>query len=582
MGETPVSAALSPPQTSVSDASRLDKLPRLSPRQVRIFFWLLAIALGAAQAWATRFTMNPDGISYLDMGDAYWRGNWHMAINAYFSPFYSWILGFFMKVLRPSPYWEYPLAHLVNFLIYLAALGCFEFFLRNFIRSRRHSDENARKQGNVTLPEWGWWMLGYALFISASLQLITLRSITPDMCVAAFVYLASALILQIQAGAGTPRTVLFLGIVLGFAYLAKAVMFPLALVFIAVAACCARNVRQDVRCAAIAGFGFLLIASLFITILSRSKHRVTFGDSGSIAYEVYVNGIDQFVPASGSLKHPVNKIYDMPPTYEFGGPIGGTYPLWYDSTYWHEGIRPYFDLAQQFHAIAASLLTYSGQFCSAFLQLNATVALLVLYLIAPRPSACLKCAGASWPLLVIGLAAMGLYALVYAESRYFAPFIVLFWLAAFCGVHLPDSRGLVRTIAVVVVAVSITSIAQSARSTWLDGHSAPDYHRLATALCDYGITRGSKLAVIGTEPFGKSGAFSARLAKAQIVAQIRRSDLFWAAPAITRAEVLRALARAGVQAILASDLPTSADLSTGWHRLGTSPDYIHVFGRDDQ
>src|SRR5207245_9666550 len=182
------------------------------------------------------------------------------------------------------------LTHLIKLFINLSALGCVKFFRLNYNRSRRHFDENARKQGNVTLPEWGWWMLGYSLFIFASLQLITLRLITPDMCVAAFVYLASALILQIQTGAGTLRTVMFLGIVLGLAYLAKAVMFPLALVFIAVAACCAGNVRQGVRYAAIAGFGFLLIASPFITVLSRSKHRVTFGDSGSIAYEVYVNG----------------------------------------------------------------------------------------------------------------------------------------------------------------------------------------------------------------------------------------------------------------------------------------------------
>src|SRR5438445_9282667 len=489
-----MSIATTPVRTLAETTPTEQESETLSYKPLRIFCWVMAIVLGASQAWATRFTMNPDGISYLDMGDAYWRGDWHMAINAYFSPLYSWILGFFMKVLKPSPYWEYPLAHLVNFLIYLAALGCFEFFLRNFIRSRRHSDENARKQGNVTLREWRWWMLGYALFIFASLQLITLRLITPDMCVAAFVYLASALILQIQTGAGTLRTVMFLGIVLGLAYLAKAVMFPLALVFIAVAGCCAHNVRQGVRYAAMAVFGFLLIASPFITILSRSKHRVTFGDSGSIAYEVYVNGVDQFVPASSSLKHPINKIHDMPPTYEFGGPIEGTYPLWYDSTYWHEGITPYFDLAQQFHAIAASLVTYWRQFCSVFLQLNDTVALIVLYLISPQPSACFKRAWASWPFLIICLAAMGLYALVYAESRYFAPFIVLFWLAAFCGVHLPDSRGLVRTIAVVVVAVSTTSIAQSAGRICLEADSAPDYYRLATALRDYGITRGSKLA----------------------------------------------------------------------------------------
>src|SRR5437763_13830751 len=125
MGETAVSAALSPPQTSVSDASRLEQPQRLRPPRVRIFLWLLAIALGAVQAWATRFTMNPDGISYLDIGDAYWRGDWHMAINAYWSPLYSWLLGFCVEVLKPSAYCEYPIAHWVSFLIYVAAIGCF-------------------------------------------------------------------------------------------------------------------------------------------------------------------------------------------------------------------------------------------------------------------------------------------------------------------------------------------------------------------------------------------------------------------------------------------------------------------------
>src|SRR3954452_20137182 len=89
------------------------------PFGLRISCWLIALALGAAQAWATRFTMNPDGVSYLDIGDAYWRRDWPNAINAYWSPLYSWILGGFLKVIKPSIYWEYPLVHLVNFLIYV-------------------------------------------------------------------------------------------------------------------------------------------------------------------------------------------------------------------------------------------------------------------------------------------------------------------------------------------------------------------------------------------------------------------------------------------------------------------------------
>jgi hypothetical protein len=194
------------------------------------------VALGAADTWAARFTMNPDGISYLDMGDAYLRGDWHMAINGWWSPLYSWILGLVLKVLKPSAYWEYPLAHLLNFVVFLAALVCFGFFLRTFIAYRKKSEHDSGDDEEATLPEWAWWVLGYSLFIWTSLVLISIRLVTPDMCVAAFVYLASGLILRIRTGTATARTFVLLGIVLGLGYLAKAVMFPLAFVFLAVAA----------------------------------------------------------------------------------------------------------------------------------------------------------------------------------------------------------------------------------------------------------------------------------------------------------------------------------------------------------
>src|SRR5262245_31889130 len=118
-------------------SAQLNDGPNASNHKLmRVTCWVVALVLGAAQAWVTRFTMNPDGVSYLDIGDAYWRGDWHNAINAYWSPLYSWILGLLLKALRPSSYWEYPLVHLVNFLIYVAALACFEFFLGTFIRQQ--------------------------------------------------------------------------------------------------------------------------------------------------------------------------------------------------------------------------------------------------------------------------------------------------------------------------------------------------------------------------------------------------------------------------------------------------------------
>src|SRR5438132_10108218 len=142
-----------------------------SYKWLRLSFWCVAIMLGAADAWVTRFTMNPDGISYLDIGDAYWRGDWHNAINAYWSPLYSWILVFFLKVLKPSAYWEYPLAHLVNFLIYVLALACFEFFLASFIREYRLRLAGSGGE-EIGLSEPSWWLLGYSLFLSTSILMI--------------------------------------------------------------------------------------------------------------------------------------------------------------------------------------------------------------------------------------------------------------------------------------------------------------------------------------------------------------------------------------------------------------------------
>ena len=96
--------------------------------------WLLAIALGAVHTWADRFSMNADGISYIDMGIAYWRGDWTMAINGYWSPLYAWLVGLALLLLAPTPYWEFPAVHLVNFVVYLCAFGCFHFFLTELLR----------------------------------------------------------------------------------------------------------------------------------------------------------------------------------------------------------------------------------------------------------------------------------------------------------------------------------------------------------------------------------------------------------------------------------------------------------------
>ena len=85
---------------------------------------LAAVLLGAVQASACRYQPSTmDIVSYLDVGDAYVQGNWHGALNAYWNPLYSWVLGVAMAVVRPSAQFEYPIAKLVDFGIYLICLS---------------------------------------------------------------------------------------------------------------------------------------------------------------------------------------------------------------------------------------------------------------------------------------------------------------------------------------------------------------------------------------------------------------------------------------------------------------------------
>src|SRR6476620_5458547 len=100
-------------------------------RRIRILAWSIGLVVAAVQAWLTRQQLSSDdAIAYLDIGDAYLRGDWANAINAYWSPLYSWILGATLRVFSPSPGWEFPLVKVVNVAIFVFAFVSFEVFWR--------------------------------------------------------------------------------------------------------------------------------------------------------------------------------------------------------------------------------------------------------------------------------------------------------------------------------------------------------------------------------------------------------------------------------------------------------------------
>ena len=69
---------------------------------------LASVVLGAVHAWVGRYSMNPDGVSYLDMGDALVRRDWVNALNAYWSPLYGWLLGIVVNAVKPPLNGNFP------------------------------------------------------------------------------------------------------------------------------------------------------------------------------------------------------------------------------------------------------------------------------------------------------------------------------------------------------------------------------------------------------------------------------------------------------------------------------------------
>jgi hypothetical protein len=552
--------------------------------RLRVFYWCVAILLGFLQAWARRHTMNPDGMSYLDMGDAYLRGDWNMAINAYWSPLYSWFQGAALLVARPSAYREFTVVHMVNFAIYLFALACFDFFLRTLIAYQRRSQSSDHLR--ATLSEEAWMALGFTLFMWSSLLLITLGEVNPDMCVAAFYYLAAGVLLRIRGGDARWSTFGFLGAILGIGYLARAPMFPLAFVFLGTSLFAIPGLRRAMPRFLVGLVVFGLVGGPYVFALSRTKGRFTFGDSGRLNYAEYVNGITRFVHwqggdrGTGTPKHPTRKIFDSPPVYEFATPVGGTFPPWYDQSYWYEGVRPRFDLKEQLAVLHSSVTAYAAIFSD---QAGLLTGFLALILLGGRGWSLLSDLAKQWHLLVPTLAALTMFGLVNVETRYVGTFVVLLWVGLFSAVSIANSPISKKLISCLAVAMAIALGIQCARGAARDlitviHRPANVQWEVAEGLHRLGIRPGDKVASIG---WG-FGTYWARLARVSVVAEISYSDgqprdSFWASTCDAKSQVIEKFAHTGAKVIVAK-VPVQVCPSC-WTKIGETGYYVFFLPR---
>ncbi len=559
----------------------------LALARLRLALRVFAVALAALQAWNGRFLLNPDGVSYLDIADAYLRADWRNAVSTYWSPLYSGCLAGAL-VLRPPSAWEFAAVKFVNFAIFLGALAAFERLLRELTLQRPARTDAV--EGSATLPRGVSLLIGYVLFIASSCVLTSVAYVSPDLLVSAFVYLLAAEAMRIGRAGTTPARSLTFGLLLGLGCLAKAVLLPVGLVFLAASAFRTGSFRKAAVHVAAAAAVLLIVFGSFVAAMSARAGRITLGDVSRLNYLWIVNGVPDHGwltddPRLGAPTHPPLRLPCAIPAYEFAGSPPATYPLWNDPPAWCDGLTWRFDARRQLAAVGASLLGYYYIFLSHLAPFTAALAALHVGAwlagggtFRARLTARLRGLASDYPILLPALAACGLYGLVVVEPRYLAGFVVLLGVALLRCVRFPATRREEAgrwgwAVAVVLVAAPMFWLGVQQAGAAVQG-AADVPGQVARALERCGVQPGDRVAHIGSS----FDAAWARAAHVHIAAEVRTADAdaFWAADLERQDEVLEAFRRAGAKAVVGSPGP---GLGRGWERIPGTDCAVRMLSR---
>jgi hypothetical protein len=562
-------------------------------RRLRTSVWVVLVLLAAIKVWGMGSYVNPDGVSYLDVADAYRRGAWSHAINAYWSPMYSWLLALWLGLVKPSPQLEVRAVHFLGLLIFVVSLAAFEFFLRELLAARgRRSADGAPFLPAV--PDLPLRLLGYGLVFWSWNSWFS-SVVTPDLLMTVFVYLAAGLLLRIRDRAVPWTTFALLGGCLGLAYLAKTAMFPLSFAWLAIAGLADRGRRgRALRLAA--GFAaFLLVAGPWVAVLTRSKNRLTFGEAGTISYQVYVSRQDDLHGAKPV--HPTRRLLERPQLLAVSGEVPGTYPFHYDPSYWNEGVKTRLVFGGQVRAILRGLndVWHIVATDESFLLMGSLVLGLLLF---RRGTDWRRDLAPQWVVVLPGALGIAMYCLVHVEPRLIGVFTVMIWLGLYASFRRPigneagaGEASLGRSVVLAVLLAMVVSIVpeqifalrSAARAAARPASAFPNRDwDIARSLAALRILPGGRIAVIGHG--GES--YWARLARLQIVAEAvsdHEDSRFESVPGSANllepdgsltGKAVAAFEATGGQAIVARHVPPSVAVH-GWVRLDESDLYAY-------
>lgn len=546
---------------------------------------ILPVAWHASQGW-----IYPDSVSYMDMASGAVRESPAVLLkNAYWSPAYPAVLALMMAAVKPSPTAELHAMYVVHWLIFLLTTACFTVFLGTFLQwLRRNSWPELARDGTLYKA---LLCFGYGFFLVSNMNPI-IWYLTPDMLLQGTVYLAAACSIRLFLPDSSWKHSAALGLTLGIGYLTKAAMFPVAFMLLGILYLKPPRDYLGRRHIVIALTCFCLAAAPLVLSLSYQKQRLTFGDSGKLNYAFVITDVGAFSgwlgqrPEYGVPAHAPRAVSLDPMVLEFRSPVRGTLPIWYDPSYWWEGLKIPIDIRSELDGI---LRPFRLVHSIPMLLLALAAALAPLCLLNFRVRKLIREGGIqTWILVVWPAAACLMYTLVLFSFRYVLGYMVLAGIGAaalLLQLLPPAARVRVLLAAALLLALAgtvrlrpifqeaVSSAGRASLPLEEDKDNAPTSTAIAQGLARLGVRPGDEISVVGHS----LDSYYARLAGVRIVAQIWEDPDKIAGLGASRVhEVLGQLRQIGVKALVSRTAKPGFVNDEGWVAIPNTNIYVRM------
>lgn len=578
-------------------------------RKLLIVYLLLLVPVGWLATKYQPYLLDGDAVCYMDIADLLHAHRWAGAVNAYWHPLYPAVLAAAQIVFHPSRWTEIPAYYFANYGIFLLELIAMVAFVYALDRLRNRTLSGSTQP---LLSREALALFGCALVVIATQRELATGLVRPDALLQALMLLAFAMMLNALATESLVYEPL-MGLFFGLAYLTKSFAFLIALLSIGVMASIQLWVqrRSLFRVALNKGLAVIVLACVagpYIAALSHQKHRFDFGDSGALNYAWYAGGVEKmhlepwmtssFGPATVHLIHPEQQLLASPGIYSYRAEPYGTYPDWFDTTYFNERIVPHLDLpvlVRRDLRNAVLVVRYLFNHPEAWILL----ALLLAFGARLRFG--------NWrrdnfwlPMIFLGLAMWFLYGLVNVEERYVTLAYLVVLLPVFAALRMPDASpdkfntrstawlpsaatAMIVLLAFLAAVESLRLALEQRRSE--SGLPHPWYNaeifNAAHALQDLGVKPGDEVACMGFYAC-LNNDYWARLAGVRILTEVYNpnGNLFqqWAGLP-NREQVFDVLRGQHASVLVAQFDPAAVNFGAaaaqGWIRLGGTDLYAY-------